>query len=517
MGKKYDTIVIGGGISGLIAGLYLQKLEKRSLLLEHGAQVGGNMSGIWRKGFYFDCGDQSTENVGILIPILEDLGLYDPDEWIMPRFRYVTKDIDVPLLEYDQIREDFKKGFPEFSEGLDNWFDYLTPRCEKLHKMMGEPMAFAVDGWKKWRSNMKMMSTGSFMVKEAREWMTKTGEEKALEFFANHPKLQFFMGEKDAKNMPLLMHAMFWFTFVRDYYYPKAGLQGFMNKLADAYQERGGELRLKTTVDKIITSGGVAKAVETSKEERFESEYIINTGNPKRLINEMLDDPNVWDYKDKQIITAGEVTPAVSSAFLGLDMDNEELRKYMKEHHTVYWRTYESAGRDFYDLNAHKKGWCMMSAPSLDLPHLAPKGKSSLVAQVFHSYHWRNGWGTGTDNPFARNQEYKKLKETVLDDIIKEAEYVVPGLSKKIVYKELATPRSMAKWTLNAEGCIMGWTYDRFQSPLATKYASFKTPVKNLYNAGQYSMWPSGVVFSALSGRVVAKGIYKGFWRQMII
>ncbi len=518
MSKKYDVIIIGGGIAGLIAGLNLQKMGKKSIILEHGQQVGGNMSGIWRKGFYFDCGDQSTENVGIFTTLLEDLDLFDPDEWIMPKFRYVTKDVDSCLYNYDQIREDFKKGFPEASDGLDKWFDYIIPRARGLKKMMGDnPNSLALDGMKKWRATIKMMTNSSYMAKEAAEWMTKTGEEKALEFFGNHPNLRFLMGEKDAQNMPLLMHLMFWFTFVKDYYYPKAGLQGLLNKMVDAYQERGGELRCKTTVDKIITTDGVATGVESSKEEHFESEYIINTGNIKRLLTSMLDDPNQWDYKKKQILLAGEVTPAVSSAYLGLNMNSEELRKHVKEHHIVYWKTYESAARDMYDMDAHNKGWTMISAPSLDLPHLAPEGKSSLVVQVFHSYHWNNGWGTGSADPFARNQEYKDLKEKVLDDIIKQTEYIIPGLAKRIEYKELATPRTMARWTLNEEGCIMGWTYDRFKSPLANRGVSFRTPIKNLFTAGQYAMWPAGVVFSALSGRVVAKGIYQGFYRQLFV
>jgi prolycopene isomerase len=289
-----------------------------------------------------------------------------------------------------------------------------------------------------------------------------------------------------------------------------------MNKLADAYRERGGEIRFKSTVDKVITSGQTATEVETSGGERFQADYFINAGNLKRLINTMLDRPEKWDFRERQIFTAGQLTPAICSAFLGLDMDAGELRRHMKTNHTIYWRTYETAARDIYDPEAHNKGWSFISAPSLDLPHLAPPGKSSLVVQVFTSYHWRNGWGTGSADPMARSPEYRELKQKVLEDIIRQTEHIIPGLSKRVVYKELATPRSMARWTLNEEGAIMGWTYDSFQSPLKDKYVNFRTPIKNLFNAGHYSVWPGGVVFSAMSGRVVAKGICQGFLRQLI-
>ena len=125
MPDKFDVVIIGGGIAGLCTGLYLQKMGKRSVILEHGNQVGGNIAGIWRKGFYWDCGDQSTEDVGILFPILKELGLYDPDDWIRARFRMVTPDCDVMMYDYDQMREDFKEAFPGSKAQLDKWFDFI--------------------------------------------------------------------------------------------------------------------------------------------------------------------------------------------------------------------------------------------------------------------------------------------------------------------------------------------------------------------------------------------------------
>lgn len=519
MKGKYDVVIIGGGIAGLATGLYLQRMGKRSLILEHGTQAGGNMCGVWRKGFYFDCGDQSTENVGVLFTLLDELGLYDPDEWIQAKFRYASRDFSIPLKDFDQIRGDFKKVFPESSAGLDKWFGTLAPTSEAMKKMMaGGSFSFAVDGLEKWRSNLRSMKDSSSMAQTGMlEMLTKTGDEKAQELFPNDPRLVFLFGEYGSHNMFMMYHASFWYTFLHDYWYPKAGLQALINKLADAYQERGGEIRLRSTVDKLITSGKMVTAVETSQGERFSGEYVVNTGNPKRLINEMLDDPNLWDYKERQMITAGKVSRGQTAACLGLDMSNQELKKYLKEHHTHYFRTYETACTNRYDTDLHNKGWSMISATSLHLPHLAPEGKSSIVVQVFTPFHWRNGWGTGTDDPMARGAGYRKVKEEVLNDIIRETEYIIPGLSKKIVHKELVTPRSLARWTMNAEGSPQGWSYDIYRSHRAYKFARFRTPLKNLFSAGHYAIWPGGVIFSALSGRIVAKGIYGGFWRQLLI
>ncbi|MCP4625249.1 MAG: hypothetical protein GY850_17270 [bacterium] len=128
-----------------------------------------------------------------------------------------------------------------------------------------------------------------------------------------------------------------------------------------------------------------------------------------------------------------------------------------------------------------------------------------------------NSWETGSADPCVRGKKYKKLKDEVLDAIIEESEYIIPGFKDRIVYKELATPKTLARYTLNPEGACYGWTYDFYQSHMAGKFVRFHTPIKNLFTAGQYSMWPAGVIFSALSGRIVSKGIYDGgFWRQLL-
>jgi len=157
-----------------------------------------------------------------------------------------------------------------------------------------------------------------------------------------------------------------------------------------------------------------------------------------------------------------------------------------------------------YDPEAHKKGWTMISAPSLHLPHLAPKGMSSLNIQVNNSYHWQNGWATGTDDPFARTPQYRKLKKKVLDDIIREAEYIIPGLSERIVYKEMATPRSFSRWTLNPEGAIMGWTLDSLKCHMAKEYARFRTvfgrPTRTCSWRGNMRRGPQGSSFRPCPG-----------------
>jgi len=516
MTKKYDVAIIGGGMGGLITGLYLQQMGKRSIILEHGQQVGGNMSGIWRKGFYFDCGDQSMEDFGVLFPVLKELDLYDPAEWEQIRWRFVTPDSDVTLRSYDQMRDDYKKFFPDAADALDEWFNYFVPMCRMFEKFiphMGTWITYG--GPKRTWSYLRMLQIMLPEMKRIKTFMNQSATEVCARIFSQEPRLKYLFGEYGYPNTAMMVSATLWYIFINDYHYPKSGIQGLMDKLSVAYQERGGEIRLNSTVDRVMNIGKTVKGLETSRDEYVEADYYVNTGNPKRLVTKMLDDPSVWDYSDRQKILNEKVTMGNVSAYLGVDFSADELLPILKEHHTTYWRTYESPA-DIYDKDLHRKGWSLINAPSLFLPHLAPEGKTALVLQIYAPYQWMNDWETHAHDPFKRTAAYRKLKEKVLDDMITDTEYIIPDLSKKIIYKELATPRTLARWTLNPDGSSMGWGLDVYTSHMAKELSRMRTPINNLYNAGQYSMWLGGVISAMFTGRIVAKGIYTGFVKQFL-
>jgi len=56
MKNNYDVVIIGAGISGLMAGALLAKKDEKALILESQPKIGGYLSGFERKGYYFDVG-----------------------------------------------------------------------------------------------------------------------------------------------------------------------------------------------------------------------------------------------------------------------------------------------------------------------------------------------------------------------------------------------------------------------------------------------------------------------------
>ncbi|MDY6795702.1 MAG: FAD-dependent oxidoreductase [Actinomycetota bacterium] len=310
-GGKYDVIIIGAGAAGLTCANYLVRKGKKVVTLEYGGTVGGNMQGIRRQGYFFDAGSQSTESVRIPFPILEELGLYDPDDWDQAVWRWITPDCDIMLKDYDQIREELKRYFPESSSDIDCWFDFIVPGCRVMKDMMQRhPFPLLNRGADKYHVLAGMSRAGIGFVPMIREALTKGGGEKGRENFSD-PRLVHLLGEFGNPNMPLFMFFFFWYSFLYDYWYPRGGLTALADMLYDSFRERGEEIIASCAVDRILTARDTAVGVENAGGDRYLVGKIVNTGNPKRLVRDMCE-PSLFPRKSRgKLLSApdGEVQP----------------------------------------------------------------------------------------------------------------------------------------------------------------------------------------------------------------
>jgi phytoene dehydrogenase-like protein len=103
-----SIIVIGAGISGLMAGALLVKKGKKVLILESQPKIGGYLSGFTRKGYYFDVGI-TRSNISYVEPYLREAGILDDIHFIKIDGDYYVNGRYVP---YDNLREYFYAGRP---------------------------------------------------------------------------------------------------------------------------------------------------------------------------------------------------------------------------------------------------------------------------------------------------------------------------------------------------------------------------------------------------------------------
>ena len=498
--EKYDVIVVGGGLGGMTAANYLASRGKRTLVLEQNHQTGGNLSGFRRKGFYFDGGDQSFESLGIMFPVLEELGLLDRVSWRRARFRMVSPDFDFYIDSFDTVEEALRSAFPA-ETGIPVLFREIREVSRFLERHY-DPWTFPLlhDF-----SFARLFRVLPWMLK-LRKWLTYEYRVRACSVIRD-PVLRSWFSEIGYRRMPYIFFAGFWHLWMKDYWYPAGGMQALNDVLAERFTGLGGELRLGTRVARIERRGGRAASVVTEKGETFTADSFVYAGDYKRLVGDIMP-AGVFKPAFAEKVRKAELTEELLNVYLGVDYPPEELSSRLGAQHTFYFPNYRVVfPRASSPRDVHRGMWILINHFGAENPGGAPPGNSTLVLQTYSSRDWENRWRSGEsgDGGLPRTEAYRALKREVAAELTGLAENVLPGLGSRVLYSDAGTPLTGERFTLNTRGSSGGWCYDDRES-LVYRFPAlnlFRTPLSNLRVCGHYSLWPGGVISAALSGKIV--------------
>ncbi len=521
---KYDVIVVGGGLGGMTAANYLAAGGKKTLVLEQARQTGGNMSGFRRRGFSFDGGDQSFESLGIVFPILEELGIYDRVRWVKARFRMVSRDFDFFVDSFDGVEAALSAAFPG-EKGIPEVFREVR-RVARFLESHYDPRSFPLIHDFSFLRLLRLVPA----LPRLRKWLTYDYRVKVCSAVKN-PALRRWFTDIGYYRMPFIFFAGFWHLWMKDYWYPAGGMQALHDIIAGRFAERGGEIRFGERVAGIETRGGRATGVVTANGDVFAADSFVYAGDYKRLAAEILP-PGVSRPAFAEKAAGAKLTEELLNVYLGVDYTPGELHSLLGAQHAFYFPNYNVTFPDAASpADVHRNMWILLNHFGGENPGGAPPGKSTLVLQTYSSYDWLDRWGTGPSRTGGdglaggdggrrngdggwsggprRTETYRALKRRVAGELAELAENLLPGLRPRILFSDAGTPLSGERFTLNTRGSSGGWCYDDAES-LVYRFPSLnliRTPLSNLLVCGHYSLWPGGVISAALSGRIAANMI----------
>src|SRR5213595_2730203 len=232
------TVVLGAGPAGLTAGYLLAKRDKPVVVLEASDQVGGLARTEERDGYRFDLGGhrfftKSKEVDDLWHEVLDDEFLLRPR---MSRIYWNQRFLDYPLRGPDVIR---KLGPVELTRAL---LSYLRAAL----KPKGNE-----DSLEEWVSNRfgKRLYQLFFKSYTEKVWGVPCTELRA-EWAAQRIKgLSFFSAAKAAffgnKGNKIK-------SLIGQFHYPRYGPGQLWEAMAREIENRGGEVRLNSTAEKIV-------------------------------------------------------------------------------------------------------------------------------------------------------------------------------------------------------------------------------------------------------------------------
>jgi all-trans-retinol 13,14-reductase len=491
---RYDAIVIGAGIGGLTCGAFLAKAGLSVLIAEQDSKPGGYCVSFQRKGFTFDAGFDTTlecEKGGVVYDTLDELGLTGEIQFIRlaSPMRVIGGDYDI--LVTGEFIEELKRVFPGESTSIDNFMGECRALASEMKNLSAVPpdlLGFT--------GKLGLMMKFILKSPRMRKYSGKsTGE--VLNTFFKDPRLKAFYGTVvpfGPKAMAPLLLMILGGEPVS--YYPRGGAQALTDIFANRVTKHGGELALKTMVTRILVEDGTAAGVEVAGGKEIRSRFVISNADGRETFLKLIGE----GYLAPKLVKELRETELSGSNFLvslGVDLDLRGMG--FDGTSIIYNRCNEldkifSAGLDHCYL--------CIKMHSLRDPSQAPANMATVQLLTCLPYDYTGNWKREKDG--KRGEEYLQLKEAVADKLIASVEKIIPGLANHIVVKDVATPLTFERYTLNSCGAGMGW----FPAP-GGGMRSQRTPVRNLYQAGAWT-FPGASIYAVVpSGRNAAQLVLK--------
>ena len=247
-----EVAVIGGGVSGLTAGIYALQRGLLTEIYEMNPMLGGECTGWNRQGYHIDncihflvgCNEGETlnrmwKNVGVLS---DDIKLYREPYFYCLEMNGVTlhlwRDIEKTRAELLSVAPEDEREINLFLECVKGC-ECIKPPCEKSHAHMN-PFQF-----------LKM----GMQMKDAGKANSEYGKQTMAEFTHRFksPYLRALFGNYFNSNFIAL-------TFVTSYAFytsntvaiPEGGSTGMINRMKQRFEALGGKIHTRAAVKDVL-------------------------------------------------------------------------------------------------------------------------------------------------------------------------------------------------------------------------------------------------------------------------
>jgi phytoene dehydrogenase-like protein len=462
--ERWDAIVIGSGLGGLVAAAYLCAAGRRTLVLEAHYVAGGN-SQVFRRKFQgrqyeFDVGVHYIGECGrggSITQILNGLGLaervifrpLDTDGYSTLHFPDLT--FRVPF-GWDAYRKRLLETFPGEAEPLGQVVDVMR--------------GVSAEGGRVQRGDVPLERLGELAPSFA-AW----GLRPITELFAEHRISQrasgVILGEQGCyavqpSKTAVAMHAGLMNHFLGGAYYPQGGGQVIAARLVEAIRAYGGEVRMRAPVQRVrVENGKIAGVVLEKSGAEIDAPVVVSNADLKRTVQQLVGEEHFAPATVERV-RGFRMSIPLFVVYVGLDVDLTELG-FKNSNHFI-WGSYDIEGiyQRLERGELADDAMAYITTASLKDPEsgqIAPRGYTNLqiMTLVPREYaHWNVERGPADGGRYHRDPEYRRPKAELMERLLATAESVVPGLREHVDWKEAATPVTQERFTRSTGGTSYG-------------------------------------------------------------
>lgn len=488
----YDVIVIGAGVGGLSAGASLAAEGFNTLVLEQSDAVGGCASSFKNRGYHFDVGACIIEFAPAHQWFYSRLGLRMED--------YVTFLPNDPLYELVDVLSGERIAVPASPEGTAEiiarhskadaraFLRFMRGRGRVMDEftqtIFTTPQGRLRDLLRVFVRYPRGLPGLSYMLRPFG---------CLLEDMFEHPFTRRLLGNYSViGGLPPSQQSgiMLWDCYAEHegMFYPRGGMGAVPLGMARALVDVGGELRLRSRVDRLMLEGGRAVGVILSDGSALSCRAVVSDVSATTLYLDMIGEENIPRAVARGLLSY-PMSPTCAVGHLALDYMPPMRAQHMMaltepEMIDAFWS-------EVFEMDiALPQTVGLVSCPSIMDPDLAPEGHAALSFITMAPRH-------------PRGTSWAEIKWRYLDSAIDMLDALyLPGLKEHIVFKTVATPEDFERRLLIPEGSIYSYSMSPL-SQMVFRPSNRSKCVKGLYLGGA-SSHPSGSVPGAICGGLLA-------------
>ncbi len=436
--KKYDIVVIGAGLGGLITSTILSREGYSVCVLEKGVQIGGAIQSFSRDNVTFDVGahyvggleqGQNLNQILRFLNVKDKLKLKKLDVDAYDKITFLDQNKEYPHSQgFENFKENLLEFFPAEKKAVDKYIETVINLVNDfpLFKLSeGEYSLFS--------SKHQNISVGNYLD-------SITEDENLKNVLAGNNLL--YAGEQYSTQ--LSVQGLIHYSYLESAYRFVGGTSKLAHALADEITANGGEILVKSEVKRFELENGKIDSVVVNEGEKVLGKHFISNMHPTRTF-EMIDEQEVRKSYYRRIVNL-ENTISVFSVY-GILKPNSF--PFLNSNHYIF-RENNVWGVDNYD----KQQWPSMS---MFLTQPVPgndryaKGFTALAYMKFDEVmKWKNTVvGSRGDDYY----EFKKLKAQKVLDLVEKK---FPGLRDSISNVYSSSPLTYRDYTGTVDGSLYG-------------------------------------------------------------
>jgi phytoene dehydrogenase-like protein len=490
--EKYDVVIIGSGLGGLVSALIMAKEGKSVCVLEKNQQYGGNLQTFSRNKTIFDTGvhyigglseGQNLYQYFKFLDIIDDIELKKLDE---DGFDIITFDDDETEYKHAQGYENFintlLSQFPKEEEAIRTYCDKLKETCDK----------FPLYNLKLGKAYYEDTEVFELVAKEYIDSITTNEKLRAVLAGSN----LLYAGEAD--RTPFYVHALSVNSYIESAYRCVNGGSQITKALLKKLKGAGGEAYKRHEVVDFTVENGEVTSVTTSNGKVIKGELFISNVEPKHTIK-MVGHENFR----KSYVSRIEDIESTMAAFTLYLVLKPGTFKYLN-HNYYHYKSHEDVWGAY---NYTEAEWPKTYMVSMGVKKDGDEYGDNLAAMTYMNFDemkpWLNTFNTAADKN-ERGQTYEEFKREKEEQFIVELEKKFPNIRSCIEAVYSSTPLSYRDYIGSNRGSMYGYVKDANNA--LKSFVSARTKIKNLYFTGQ-SLNMHGILGVTISGVVTCATI----------